>query len=387
MWKFVSYIYRFHGAFTGGFSAGHFNTVGSVEGFTPSTFTSSRSERNKDKVAQNVEMFMDEEDMSAHGIAAQRLQPIADYAGGSSSDGKRKRIMPSTGPIPGIPVLLDITTDPCKSVGVRLLRSLGWREGQGVGPRLSHREKKRKGKKFSHSSAVDGPGNSDSDSELPAGYSNVTFAPEEAGSAQLAVLENKDNTFGLGYKPLSRDNILGRKVRESQPFSVSEKKKTMTIKGQAFGVGAFEEEDEDIYAQEDLSDYNFTLGGSATAVTKTSSTNSNISVRTGVKGAQPPVVRASTPPDERVSSPLPPELFSDEAQPSKAGAQYQPFSSDPQKQKRYELFLRMTEKGLKSRYNETQPASLTEWERDREIQEFERAALLYKPLTFAMATR
>jgi hypothetical protein len=79
---------------------------------------------------------------------------------------------------------------------------------------------------------VGGPGNSDSDSELPAGYSNVTFAPEDTGSAQFAVLENKDNTFGLGYKPLSRNNILGRKVRESQPFSVSEKKKTMTIKGQ-----------------------------------------------------------------------------------------------------------------------------------------------------------
>lgn len=33
---------RFHGAFTGGFSAGHFNTVGSEEGWKPSTFTSSR---------------------------------------------------------------------------------------------------------------------------------------------------------------------------------------------------------------------------------------------------------------------------------------------------------------------------------------------------------
>ena len=33
---------RFHGAFTGGFSAGYYNTVGSEEGWTPSTFKSSR---------------------------------------------------------------------------------------------------------------------------------------------------------------------------------------------------------------------------------------------------------------------------------------------------------------------------------------------------------
>ena len=34
---------RFHGAWTGGFSAGYFNSVGSAEGWTPSTFTSSRT--------------------------------------------------------------------------------------------------------------------------------------------------------------------------------------------------------------------------------------------------------------------------------------------------------------------------------------------------------
>ena len=38
-------IRRFHGAFTGGFSAGYFNTVGSEEGFTPTGFISSRKQR------------------------------------------------------------------------------------------------------------------------------------------------------------------------------------------------------------------------------------------------------------------------------------------------------------------------------------------------------
>lgn len=39
---------RFHGAFTGGYSAGYFNTVGSKEGWAPATFTSSRTNRRKD---------------------------------------------------------------------------------------------------------------------------------------------------------------------------------------------------------------------------------------------------------------------------------------------------------------------------------------------------
>lgn len=51
---------RFHGAFTGGFSAGFYNTVGSLEGWTPSTFKSSRSSKFTPK-QQNAYDFMDEE--------------------------------------------------------------------------------------------------------------------------------------------------------------------------------------------------------------------------------------------------------------------------------------------------------------------------------------
>lgn len=51
---------RFHGAFTGGFSAGFYNTVGSLEGWTPSTFKSSRASKSTPR-AQNAYDFMDEE--------------------------------------------------------------------------------------------------------------------------------------------------------------------------------------------------------------------------------------------------------------------------------------------------------------------------------------
>lgn len=55
------YFFRFHGAFTGGFSAGFFNSVGSKEGWTPSTFVSSRSKRAEKFSHNNPSTYMDEE--------------------------------------------------------------------------------------------------------------------------------------------------------------------------------------------------------------------------------------------------------------------------------------------------------------------------------------
>jgi G patch domain-containing protein 1 len=55
---------RFHGAFTGGFSAGYFNSVGSEEGWAPSEWRSSRSSRGN-AAAQRPEDFMDDEDLAA----------------------------------------------------------------------------------------------------------------------------------------------------------------------------------------------------------------------------------------------------------------------------------------------------------------------------------
>src|ERR1700753_3759345 len=80
---------RFHGAFTGGFSAGYFNTVGSKEGWTPATFVSSRTNRAKDR-AQNAqkrpEDFMDDEDL-VEQEEAKKLQTNESFSGlGTTSD-------------------------------------------------------------------------------------------------------------------------------------------------------------------------------------------------------------------------------------------------------------------------------------------------------------
>lgn len=53
---------RFHGAFTGGFSAGYYNTVGSKEGWKPSDFKSSRANRSEYK-GQRIEDFLDEDEL------------------------------------------------------------------------------------------------------------------------------------------------------------------------------------------------------------------------------------------------------------------------------------------------------------------------------------
>ena len=45
---------RFHGAFTGGWSAGYYNTAGSAEGWAPAAFKSSRSERGEARCAQHA---------------------------------------------------------------------------------------------------------------------------------------------------------------------------------------------------------------------------------------------------------------------------------------------------------------------------------------------
>lgn len=57
---------RFTGAFTGGFSAGYFNTVGSKEGWTPTQYVSSKSNRQKIKQVNYLDL-MDEDDIHESG--------------------------------------------------------------------------------------------------------------------------------------------------------------------------------------------------------------------------------------------------------------------------------------------------------------------------------
>lgn len=129
----------FHGAFTGGFSAGYHNAVGSAEGWTPGSFQSSQKQRASNR-QQRVEDFMDEHD-------------VEDMVSGQHPS---MSIVPREPPQPTLITedLGDDTNHPfaaaaseflvqtSHSVGHRILRSMGWREGaRGVMVSLLSRSK------------------------------------------------------------------------------------------------------------------------------------------------------------------------------------------------------------------------------------------------------
>ncbi|KRT84143.1 hypothetical protein AMK59_1895 [Oryctes borbonicus] len=71
------------------------------------------------------------------------------------------------------------------------------------------------------------------------------------------IKQPKSNTFGLGYEGLDKSHM---NLFKSTQLVVKDKdNKKLSISGQAFGVGAFENEDEDIYARDDMSQYDFEL--------------------------------------------------------------------------------------------------------------------------------
>lgn len=163
---------RLHGAFTGGFSAGYFNTVGSKEGWSPSTFISSRTNRKKDAppVQQRPEDFMDEEDM-AEAEEAKKLQTVDAFAGLGSTAGEQTQD----------DTFMDILKTSGETMGVKLLKKMGWREGQGVGPKVRRKARL------------------DEDQEPGGGLDQQThlFAPE---NSSMISFTRKSDRKGLGFE-------------------------------------------------------------------------------------------------------------------------------------------------------------------------------------------
>lgn len=144
---------------------------------------------------------------------------------------------------------------------------MGWRPGQGIGPRITKCEKvrtKRRNDKVkiygcSLPSQVDNVEETDSESGEDA-TEDILFAPDDY---QPFICNPKDNYFGIGYSGLDRRPVLSGHVNlfeEPTSFKLQEKNKKLSIRGQAFGVGAFEADDEDIYQRDDMSRYDFALG-------------------------------------------------------------------------------------------------------------------------------
>ncbi|XP_035680143.1 G patch domain-containing protein 1-like isoform X2 [Branchiostoma floridae] len=132
---------RFHGAFTGGFSAGYYNTVDTPEGWTPATFVSSRSSK-AGQLQQRPEDFMDDEDMGEFGIAPKTVTTTREFLSEEKEDVRRKRAAAAADQHSVLPALLqDLIIPARESIGVRLLRRMGWRDGAGIGAKVRRKIK------------------------------------------------------------------------------------------------------------------------------------------------------------------------------------------------------------------------------------------------------
>ncbi|XP_041125054.1 G patch domain-containing protein 1 [Polyodon spathula] len=268
---------RFHGAFTGGFSAGYFNTAGSKEGWAPSTFVSSRQQK-AEKQLFRPEDFMDEEDLSEHGIAPKEIMTTDDFSSKAKDriEEKARALAALSAPIPGATILEDLVAAAKISIGVQLLRKMGWKEGQGVGPRVKRKsQKQRPDTDMKFYGCPLPPENSEkSENEDDDDYApeNVTFAPKDIMPIDFTP---KEGLHGLGYRGLDPKQALSGGSRQGHfnVFSVgSERASSLLgddkhrrnrkggVLGQAFGVGALEDEDDDIYNTDSLSRYDTTLG-------------------------------------------------------------------------------------------------------------------------------
>ncbi|OMO51958.1 SWAP/Surp [Corchorus capsularis] len=250
---------RFHGAFTGGFSAGYYNTVGSKEGWAPQSFTSSRKNRAEVK-QQSIFSFLDDDEKAE--LEGQHLGTssqfdtfgftAAEYARKQADKEQKQRlVIPSVmmgmevcwlrpSAIPG-PVPDELVVPAAESIGVKLLLKMGWRHGRTI--KDSHAsslyDARREARKAFLAFASD-----ITKASHPADYEPVEDEPEslveqptvdDAKSSQslpVFVLNPKEDLHGLGYDPF---------------------KHAPEFRGKAapgFGIGALEEfdaEDEDVY--------------------------------------------------------------------------------------------------------------------------------------------
>ncbi|CAO3634447.1 unnamed protein product [Mucor hiemalis] len=246
---------RFHGAFTGGFSAGYFNTVGSKEGWEPSNFVSSRSARSERKEAR-PEDYMDEEDLEdMKGLKKLAATEEFDILGGTEREiaTRRKLEAEEINRNSGLDLLgsslMGMLGPPKDSIGVKLLRKMGWRPGQGIGPRTSR--------------PVHGD---DSDDEYT---DDITFAPRDTPIENFQV---KKDTYGLGYDLISSVPEVAEmkrlrehaRLKEMSGSAVDAEKRSsfgvFNDGGGGFGLGVFDENDgeyDEVYGSNQPSKTNY----------------------------------------------------------------------------------------------------------------------------------
>jgi G patch domain-containing protein 1 len=222
----------------------YFNSVGSKEGWTPATFVSSRQNRARDakqQAQQRPEDFMDEEDLREQE-ESRILQTTEGFAGFGSTEADSTR---RAG-------LMDLLKAGGETMGVKLLKKMGWREGQGIGPKVRRK-----------ADLGDAPGEGPEQTYL--------FAPE---NPPMVAFVRKTDHKGLGYKGearLEERGSLRDEPEDSDSFfggrlAIQEKDKVPKAKESrrgGIGIGVLNDtgsDDEDPYAIGPQISYNRTIG-------------------------------------------------------------------------------------------------------------------------------
>ena len=221
--------------------------MGSKEGWAPATFKSSRQKRAKDLPAiqqQRPEDFMDEEDLQEER-ESQELATAIGFSGiGSSHEDSSKH-----------DIFTDLLRPTDESMGVRLLKRMGWKEGQGIGPLIRRK-------------AVLGDSKDDHDGT----DSEHAFAPEDVPTISLS---KKVDRRGLGFESelgiesgttefRSKTNVEEDTHNSGGAIGITQPKlKKNTRRKSGFGVGILNDtgsEDEDPYQMGPQISYNRTIG-------------------------------------------------------------------------------------------------------------------------------
>ncbi|KAK5030146.1 hypothetical protein LTR13_008459 [Exophiala sideris] len=218
---------RLHGAFTGGFSAGQYRAAKDVS----------------NPPQQRPEDFMDEEDMR-EAEEARTLGTSDEFAGfGTEQDAMRRS------------AAIDIFRPMEETIGSKLLKRMGWREGQGIGPRIKRAANL-------------------GDEEIDTSETHL-FAPDDVRIVSLA---RKTDRKGLGYENElqaagnTSNNKQGSRQKIVRPDESSDddttgppssKKSIPQVRRTGIGSGVLNDDsgDEDPYSMGPRISYNKTLGG------------------------------------------------------------------------------------------------------------------------------
>ena len=135
---------------------------------------------------------------------------------------------------------------PEDTVGVKLLKKMGWKDGQGIGPKV-----RRAAVVF----------DDETSQEITEHDKVHYFAPQDS---VLITLEKRDSYSGLGYM----GSIQQESIRDQRLEAKAEK---ASIRKGGFGVGVLNDEDEDdgdIYEIKPKTAYNRAIGGDKKKATK-----------------------------------------------------------------------------------------------------------------------